>query len=318
MSLVSVVIPTYNGGEHLLESVKSALQQTYAPLEIIVVDDGSQEDILGILSPVSSRVRYIRQENAGPAAARNRGIYSAQGEFIAFLDDDDLWNPRKIEAQMRTMSENPDCGLVYSHPDIIDDNGVVIYNQRPKSCPSGYVYYDFLRKNRISTPSVTLIRSSVFRRSGVFDEKKECISCEDYDLWLRIAQYFTICFCGEAIAYYRQSASGVSRNNYNHLSANLYVMHKMLTEYISSEMHREKIFGDAIGEHVYNIYRKFAYRLYYENNDRASARILLATALRRNPTNFHDIIFLLVCSMPRSLFLYTRNIKRRLLDLKPD
>lgn len=316
VSSVSVVIPTYNGREHLLESVNSALNQTYAPMEIIVVDDGSQEDILEILSPVSNRIRYIRQENGGPAAARNKGISLALGEYIAFLDDDDLWHPENIEVQMRTMRNNPDCGMAYSYPIAIDEHGVAIYNRRVTSCPSGHVYYDFLRKNRILTPSATLIRSSVFRRSGVFDETKECISCEDIDLWLRIATDFTVCFSSEPIVYYRQSTSGISRNHYNHLCAHLYVMHKVLTESLSNEMYHDRTFGDAIGERIYNIYRSFAYSLYFDNNDRASAKILLATALRMNPTNLHDIMYLIVCSLPRTLFLYMRNIKRLLFDLK--
>jgi glycosyltransferase involved in cell wall biosynthesis len=318
MSLVSVIIPTYNGGKHLLEAVDSALQQTYDSLEIIVVDDGSQEDILGILAPVSQRIKYVRQENAGPAVARNRGITEARGEFIAFLDDDDLWHPRKIEAQMRTMSENPDCGLVYSYPILIDNNGVMIDKQRPMALPSGHVYYDFVKKCHVVTPSATIIRSSVFVRSGVFDSRKECISSEDCDLWARIARYFSVYVCSDAIVYYRQTKSGISNRHYNHLLSNLYIIHKWIREYNHDDIHEYKKFIDAIADKCYSTYRIFAYRLYYDYNDRVGARILLAAALRKNPRNLTDIIFLIMCSLPKTLFLYIRNIKRRLSGLKRD
>jgi glycosyltransferase involved in cell wall biosynthesis len=310
MSSVSVIIPTYNGGEHLLDAVNSVLQQTYAPLEIIVVDDGSQEDILRILSPVSQRIMYIRQDNAGPAAARNSGIRAARGEFIAFLDDDDLWHPTKIEAQMRGMSQDPYCGLVYSFPLRIDENGSIIPIQLPETCPSGYVYYDFLRYNRIHTPSVTLLRATVFDKVGMFDESNECISCEDYDLWLRIAQKYKLIFCSDARIYYRQTASGISNNNYNHLRAYLYVYNKIVEQFISCGMPDDRSFIDAIGENVCNTYRRFAYKVYYENNDRIIARHLLAAVLRKDPCDLKSIVYLILFSLPEAWFEYARNLKR--------
>ena len=308
MSSVSVVIPTYNGGQYLLDAVNSVLRQTYAPLEIIVVDDGSQEDILRILSPVSQRITYIRQDNAGPAAARNRGIRAARGEFIAFLDDDDLWHPKKIEAQMQRMSQDPDCGLVYSYPIFIDENGSILSNQPPKKCPSGYVYYDFLRYNRINTTSVTLLRTSVFENVGFFDEN--LYVCEDYDLWLRIAKDYKVIFCSEARTYYRQSASGISKNNYNHLNGSLYVMNKIMEQFINGCQHNDDNFINAINDNLRMTYRVFAYKVYYENDDRGSAKRLLAAALRKGPRSFEDIVYLILFSLPRTWFEYARNVKR--------
>lgn len=310
MSSVSVVIPTYNGGQHLLDAVNSVLRQTYAPLEIVVVDDGSQEDILRILSPVSQRITYIRQDNAGPAAARNTGIRAARGEFIALLDDDDLWHPKKIEVQMQRMSEDPDCGMVYSYPIFIDENGSIISNQRPKTCPSGYVYYEFLRYNRINTPSVTLIRATVFDKVGMFDDSNECISCEDYDLWLRIAKEYKVIFCNDTNSYYRHSESGISRRNYNHLWSRLYVMNKIMEQFINGYEHNDDNFIDAINDNLRMTYRVFAYKVYYENDDRGSAKRLLAAALRKGPRSLEDILYLILFSLPRTWFEYARNVKR--------
>lgn len=310
MSSVSVIIPTYNGGEQLLDAVQSALQQTHAPAEIIVVDDGSQEDILGILSPVSRRIKYIRQDNGGPSAARNRGIKAARGEYIAFLDDDDLWHPRKIEAQMRCMNENPDCGLVYSFPFLIDDRGAFISRVREENGPSGYVYHEFLRGNRIYTPSVTLQRASVFEKVGGFDENTS--QWEDYDLWVRIANQYKVGFCSDAIIYYRWGESGISRNNYKHLKGYLYVMGKIIDQCIDSGNVYDKNTIDAVHENLCSYYRGFAYKIYYENDDVTVARSLMRAAVRKGRWCGKDLLFLLLFSLPGTLFEHSRNLKRAL------
>src|SRR5208283_2367398 len=101
--LVSVVIPTYNCGRYICETVESALGQTYSPVEIIVVDDGSTDDTRERLTTYGDRVRYIYQQNTGPAVARNRGVQDAQGDWIAFLDADDLWLPYRLELQVELL-----------------------------------------------------------------------------------------------------------------------------------------------------------------------------------------------------------------------
>lgn len=316
--MVSVIIPTYNGGKHLLDAVNSALLQTYAPIEIIVVDDGSQEDITQVLSPVLRRLTLIRQDNAGPAAARNNGVKAASGEFIAFLDDDDLWHPTKIEVQMRAMSEEPDCGLVYSYPILIDENGSIVLNERPKAFPSGHVYYDFLQRNRINTPSVTLVRKSALKKVGGFDENRRCISCEDYDLWLRIAREYKVKFCDDANIYYRQSKSSISKNNYNHLNANLFVMSKLIDDYKPAN-NNEKMFFNAVSHNLHYLFRQFAYKIYYDNNDIYTAKVLMAAALRKKPWILRDLMFLLFASLPATWFEYFRNLKRNIaLRIKHD
>jgi glycosyltransferase involved in cell wall biosynthesis len=316
LSSVSVIIPTYNGGKFLLDAVNSALQQTYAPLEIIVVDDGSQENILQVLSPVSKRIKYIRQENAGPAAARNTGIRAAKGEFIAFLDDDDLWHPMKTEAQMCLMSQDPDCGLVYSYPVLIDENGSIISNRGPLTFPSGYVYYDFVHHNRIGTPSATLLKASVLNTVGMFDEARECISCEDYDLWLRIAKSHKVVYCDVAITYYRQSSSGISKNIDKHVCSHLYVMNKILEQFINNRTNGDAEFIHVLNTHLYRTYKAFAYSIHYQMKDRIAARLLLHAALRKNPWNPKDILYLILFSLPEWSFEYIRNMKRFFLGPK--
>ena len=120
---VSVVIPTYNRASMVGDAIESALAQTYAPLEVIVVDDGSTDDTEGAVRQFGPRVRYVRQENSGVGAARNAGLAVARGEAIAFLDSDDLWLPRKNEWQITVLEKKPEVGLVYSEFDILKDDG---------------------------------------------------------------------------------------------------------------------------------------------------------------------------------------------------
>src|SRR5436190_9018266 len=121
MKTVSVVIPTYNYARYLGAAIDSALQQTHAPLEVIVVDDGSTDDTPRLLDGYGDRIRVIRQKNSGVAAARNAGVREARGELIAFLDSDDLWKPRKLELQIARFEADPGLGLVHCGAETLDD-----------------------------------------------------------------------------------------------------------------------------------------------------------------------------------------------------
>src|SRR5664280_1650862 len=112
---VSVVIPTYNRLAYLREALDSVLAQTRAADEILVVDDGSTDGTEAAISALPAPVRYLRQQNAGPAAARNHGLREAKGDWIAFLDSDDLWVPEKLEAQMDFLERNPAVELLFAH-----------------------------------------------------------------------------------------------------------------------------------------------------------------------------------------------------------
>jgi glycosyltransferase involved in cell wall biosynthesis len=117
---ISVVIPTYNSAAYLPAAIDSAFNQTLPPFEIVVIDDGSIDNTVEVLKPYEVRIRYIFQENKGPAAARNRGIAEANGDLIAFLDSDDVWLPEKLELQVPVLTENPKIGLVHSDFFLLD------------------------------------------------------------------------------------------------------------------------------------------------------------------------------------------------------
>ncbi|BCS54967.1 glycosyltransferase family A protein [Geobacter sp. SVR] len=339
MISISAVIPTYNGIAYLTEALRSALAQTYELLEIIVVDDGSQEDIEKIVSPFYPKVRYVRQQNAGPAAARNRGVSLAQGEVIAFLDDDDVWHPTKTAEQVKVLEAYPDCALVYSLPELIDETGrKTSPYQLPSEHPSGSVYLDFVKRNRISTPSVTLIRREVFEKAGYFDENREYFCGEDYDLWLRIARHYEIRFCPGILVSYRVRTSGISHNTDNALKGDLYTLDKLISRHRRHPKVSDREFYPAFDCNLYHTFRRFAYWYYfsYENRDMARKLMLAAfnrsayytdpkdRAAQRNPAvafalrrpyYFKDVLYLMVFFMPGAAFQLLRNAKRRLAAL---
>ena len=123
--LVSVIIPVYNGARHLRDCLESVFAQTYRPLEVIVVDDGSPDDS-GAIAQSFPEVRYLRQENQGVAIARNNGIAAARGEFYAFLDQDDIWTREKLRVQMEYLFDHPDVGYTLTHQQYFLDDGATL------------------------------------------------------------------------------------------------------------------------------------------------------------------------------------------------
>jgi glycosyltransferase involved in cell wall biosynthesis len=113
--LVSCIVPVYNGERYLAQALASILAQTYVPIEIIVVDDGSTDGTPDVVRQFGDAVRYVRQDNAGPATARNHGLGLTRGEFVAFLDADDLWTPDKLERQVGALNARPDLDFVVCH-----------------------------------------------------------------------------------------------------------------------------------------------------------------------------------------------------------
>jgi glycosyltransferase involved in cell wall biosynthesis len=188
-STVSVVIPTYNRAHLVTKAVASALAQTVPPLEVIVVDDGSTDDTRTRLSPYGTSCRYLYQTNQGVSAARNLGIGEARGEFIAFLDSDDVWHPRKLEYQLRALGERPEVGLLgtgamewpaSSFPEIATyDAG------RVRLLPWSTIAV----RNGLGTSSV-MTRSAVLKAAGGFDPVMK--GSEERDLWLRIAEVSSV------------------------------------------------------------------------------------------------------------------------------
>lgn len=193
MPLVSVVIPSYNRPESAANAVQNVMQQTYSPIEIIVVDDHSPEPIIEEISLATEdngkSVRIIRHnENRGANAARNTGVEEADGKFIAFLDDDDRWHESKISKQVEVMENDPNIGLVYTGRVRADMDGKIFSSDIPKI--SEDPTKELLLMNRIGSFSLVLVRKSALDEVGKLDEELPC--WQDTDLFIRISQNYGI------------------------------------------------------------------------------------------------------------------------------
>lgn len=204
--LVSVIIPTYNRCQLVQEAIDSVLVQTHPHYELIVVDDGSTDGTGDVLQTrYAGKIIYIWQENQGESAARNYGISAARGEYIAFLDSDDLWLPEKLSRQVSVLENNPDVGAVFCQAWHIDGNGQRLDLQPLgfNSVPADFDLDTLLMRNRIPAGASTgMIRSSIFEKIGTFSQ--DIRYGEDWDLWLRISANSSIILIPEPLVSYRQ------------------------------------------------------------------------------------------------------------------
>ena len=189
MPWVSVIIPTYNRRDLLREAIRSVLEQSFRDFELIVVDDGSEDGTREMIQrEFPGLLTYLYQENQGVSRARNRGIETSRGKYIAFLDSDDLWLKKKLERQVQFMQQNPEAMICYTD-EIWIRRGVRVNPKKKHAKHSGWIYPQCLPLCIIS-PSSVLMRRELLEEVGGFDP--EFPVCEDYDLWLRVALRYPI------------------------------------------------------------------------------------------------------------------------------
>ncbi|MBA4155959.1 MAG: glycosyltransferase [Gemmatimonadetes bacterium] len=210
--IVSVVIPTYNHRDFILQTLESVFAQTFTDYEVVVVNDGSPDDTVDLLRPLAARgrIRVVEQPNRGMGAARNRGIMAARGQYIALLDDDDLWLPDKLEHQVRVMQSRDEVILVYGRHVILKANGTTFVDERTK-LPTGSVHDEYLQRNWIVSPGQTLIRAAALRKVGGFDPG--IWGNDDWELYIRLAREGEFYFEDRPCLLYRMHGSNASRGN---------------------------------------------------------------------------------------------------------
>ena len=208
---VTVIIPTYNRMGLLSRALTSVARQTRPPDEVVLVDDGSTDDTEGLIRRQFPHVRYLQQENRGVAAARNRGIREAKGEWLAFLDSDDEWLPHKLERQLDAVREEPEFSLCHTN-EIWIRRGKRVNPLKKHAKSGGYIFKKCLPLCVIS-PSSVLIHRSLFEQVGLFDESLP--ACEDYDLWLRVTAIRPVLYLEELlIIKYGGHADQLSRRHW--------------------------------------------------------------------------------------------------------
>ncbi|MEG4317851.1 MULTISPECIES: glycosyltransferase family A protein [unclassified Microcoleus] len=216
--LISVIIPAYNAEEFIAQTIESVLSQTYQNIEILVVDDGSTDttaEIIKSFAQKDSRIILLQQSNAGVAAARNLAIQKSKGEYIAPIDADDIWYPQNLEKQVKCLTDSaPSVGVVYSWSVDINEQDLLtggFYN----STIAGAVYTPLVYKYFIGNASSSLIRRICFEKVGGYNcqfKLESAQGCEDWELYLRIAEHYQFKVVPEYLVGYRQIASSMSGN----------------------------------------------------------------------------------------------------------
>lgn len=251
---VTVVVPCFNTARFIGETLESALQQTHADTTVIVVDDGSTDGGVEIAEGFGGRVTVVRQQNAGPSAARNRAIAMADGDCIAFLDADDRWRQDKLARQLAFLADHDDCGLVHAGVRHIDRAGHDIARPGGGEPPPahGLCLTRLLDRN-------TIITSTVIVRRGILGSDRFSIDLqagEDWDLWLRLASRTRIGYVAETLVDYRLHDRNITRCQESMLRARLVVADRALARGLASaprsaaKRHRRRVFA-GLGHFAY-------------------------------------------------------------------
>ena len=281
--LVSVIIPAWNAETFLAETLNSVFAQTWPHFEVIVVDDGSNDGTAAVAKAFaeasgerSTELRLIRQQNGGPSSARNAGLRVAGGDYLTFLDADDLWLPETLEKLVGFAETHPDASLVFGDAGSFDHNGIRFDSFFEKhGCPAtdnrGIVVNaleKLLESNFILTGAL-LLRRECIARAGYFDESIS--HGEDYDFWIRVTLSHSIGCIGDRLMMRRIHASNLSSREANFYDAKIYSL-KKLKKYYGYALREQHIDPNR---HILKTMKRKSYLLYLRREYVASVRAAL-------------------------------------------
>lgn len=313
--IVSVIVPAYNAELYIEEALKSIFEQTFHSYEIIVVDDGSKDRTSEIVHRFADRLLYIRQENSGPSKARNTGIQSARGKYIAFLDADDLWTKNKLELQIGFLETHPDIGMTFADMMTFNENDVTSkshFQDIKRKNPYLYdilvreqndlkdIFLMLLKGNFIPTGTV-VIRKSCLDQAGLFDESIS--SVEDLDMWMRISMFCKVCFLPYVLEKKREHESNISKDHYKAACCAIYVREKLLKKYPEFT---EKYRGEFDKKLSKSYFKKGYWNFSVGRLKEARENFIKSLDYRKN---FRALIYALSCFLPTSLIHGIRRIK---------
>lgn len=301
MTKISVIIPTYNSAKYIKDTIESVLNQTYKDLEIIVVDDGSTDNTKDIVSKY--QVKYIYQENKGPAAARNRGIKEAQGEYIAFLDSDDVWMVEKLEKQM-AIFENSTYAMIYCDMSHKVNEKIVhksyLKEKGYRGPGSGDIHERLLKENFIFTPTV-LVKKEVLKKTGYFDESYKI--CEDYKMWLTIAKKYQIAFLDEVLVIRTRNSLNITKDEYLFITSGI----RLFEELMNSNGYDNET-NKIIQDEYYKRFFELGY-YYWNKGNMILARKNFFKASKCKSNSFKSLFYIITSSMPVSFVRMLRGFK---------
>ena len=254
--MVSVIIPTYNRANVIETSVESVLNQTYTDIEVIIVDDGSDDNTKEIIDGINdTRIKYMRSSvNRGQSFARNVGIRRAKGEFIAFQDSDDVWLPDKLERQMKCFEDNPSCGLVYcmfEYQNSLDGKKIVYPPADvPLDVKTGWIFNNMFGGNLIDMPTI-IIRKDILKTTGFLNEQIDCL--EDFEWLLRVTKNYPVCMVEDILLHKYFSKDSVSKNKLKEAKTLCHVLINYHDDIVKADALEDMLFrirecGKAIDE----------------------------------------------------------------------
>lgn len=300
--LVSAIVPAFNAERYVGEAIDSILAQSYPNIEILVVDNASTDNTAAIIKRYGERVTYLHQAKKGPAAARNQGLMQSRGDFIAFLDADDLWLPEKTERQIRYLVDHPEVGVCYSHYEFIDsESRPHPFKARPQML-NGWAFEALLKLQLHVGIGTTMIRRSCIDDVGMLDEN--LITAEDTNFFIRLAKNYQFGYLRGPVARYRihqdslTKTDGVRRGTFKSLD---YLVDRY------SELHpsRSSLMAEAYAvRHLARGKRGF-YR-----GDYADARQHARKAIKYKPSLGSAWFYLALSSLPPALVNLFRRSKR--------
>lgn len=299
--LVSVVMPAYNSRAFIADSIRSVLEQDYDAIELIVVDDGSSDGTPEIARSFGDRVQVLEQKNAGPAAARNRGVAEARGEFIAFIDSDDIWLPQKTRLQVQYLLKHDSVGVVFGRlvrwfadadgtfpalpdpPNVVGLPGIV-------EAESGWIYPEMLLDSVIWIVSA-MVRKSLWNDLGGLDEGLRI--GEDYDFFIRASRRCRMDELDMLVAYYRihnQSTTQVIRNeNYECM-----VLLRSIVRFGTVGTDGREVSRPLLQERLFMLHFNHGYRHYRWGNPCIATRAFLSALIQGRRVSWRAMVYFLL------------------------
>jgi glycosyltransferase involved in cell wall biosynthesis len=307
MPEISVIIPAYNCTHTIRETLQSVLQQTFTDFEIIIINDGSTDNLVSVLSEFHDpRIRIFHYENGGLSIARNRGIDQATGPYLIFLDADDLWTPDKLESHFNLLEAHPEAAVAYSWMYFLDDETKECITNVP-TVRNGSVFMDLLKENFIANGSNAFIRRSAIEQVGYFYQ--EFAGASDWDYWLRLAQNHEFILSPQRQVFYRQVKSSMSSNVEYMKTCMLTVIDK----HVRSLDSHQKLIRSKAWSGIYVYCAKLSCERIQKDCKYSDFFAYLFQGFQHDPNivfNFNIYLmvwrFLLVKLMPNSIYKYVR------------
>lgn len=301
---VSVIIPAYNAEKYVLQALHSVLAQTYQPMEILLIDDGSRDGTVDLVRAEAPQVKIISQPNAGVAAARNTGLRHATGELISFLDADDGWFPDKLETVISYLRHHPETGLVFhewydwkpddtgEYPELVraDKTGLPETEARR----TGWIYPVLLLKGCIVHTSSVTIRREVFEDIGFF--KTGLVTGEDYDYWLRVSQKYQIHMLTAIYSFYRNTVPGSLSNTPKSENYEYNVLIAALDKWGLSSPGGTQVTKREVAGRLGKLAFEFGYAQYYYGSPRLAKQAFIK-AWRHEPRRWRAYVYMIAAQL---------------------